>query len=195
MRKQIHSLILCGLLGLLVYGCSSSHSGDKSVFESSSDTGTSGNNQTVISGTLLWHAAIYNSEGLIILAKNITTLQIISSPAIATDGTIYVGSTDGCLYALKNDGAIKWRYQTGDQIVASPVIGSDGTIYVGSADRQLYAINPNGSLKWVYPTKSVFTTSAALGTDGTIYIGGTNLDKTFISQLMSEVYQEACELV
>src|SRR6478672_5616067 len=36
-----------------------------------------------------------------------------SSPAIAPDGTIYVGSNDHRLYALKPDGTKKWEFRTG----------------------------------------------------------------------------------
>ena len=63
-----------------------------------------------------------------------------SSPAIGSDGTIYVGSLDNYLYAIRPDGSFKWKYMTDGEIRSSPAIGSDGTIYVGSADDYLYAI-------------------------------------------------------
>jgi outer membrane protein assembly factor BamB len=104
----------------------------------------------------------------------------VSSPALAPDGTIYVGSGNNTLYAMNPDGTLKWQYETGASLGASPAVGSDGTIYEGSIDRQFYAINPDGTLKWIVPTKVVFTSSAAIGTDGTIYAAGTNLDKTIL---------------
>ena len=56
-----------------------------------------------------------------------------SSPAIGTDGTIYVGIGDDNLYALNRaDGSLKWKYATGRRLRSSPAIGADGTIYVGS---------------------------------------------------------------
>ncbi|MGB3478299.1 MAG: Ig-like domain-containing protein, partial [bacterium] len=57
-----------------------------------------------------------------------------SSPAIGTDGTIYIGSDDNALYAINPDGTTKWRYSTGNYVFSSPAIGADGTIYVGSYD-------------------------------------------------------------
>nr|6TJB_A Chain A, Cake2 [synthetic construct]6TJB_B Chain B, Cake2 [synthetic construct]6TJB_C Chain C, Cake2 [synthetic construct]6TJB_D Chain D, Cake2 [synthetic construct]6TJB_E Chain E, Cake2 [synthetic construct] len=71
-----------------------------------------------------------------------TGKAIEASPVIGEDGTIYVGSNDGHLYAINPDGTEKWRFKTGKAIEASPVIGEDGTIYVGSNDGHLYAINP-----------------------------------------------------
>ena len=153
-KKGFNLLILCSYLCLLVFACGGS-SGGTSAFVSTPPGGGSGTDnppgQTNTPGTQKWSTAIYETPA--ISAGNPVTIEIISSPAVAPDGTIYVGSKDNSLYALKNDGTVKWRYDTGDQIVASPAIGSDGTVYVGSADRQLYAINPDGTLKWVYPTK------------------------------------------
>ena len=63
-----------------------------------------------------------------------------SSPAIGSDGTIYVGSRDNYLYAINPNGTLKWKYRTGDWVWSSPAIGSDGTIYVGSYDNYLYAL-------------------------------------------------------
>jgi len=95
-----------------------------------------------------------------------------SSPAIGSDGTIYVGSCDNKLYAIwQVHGTKKWSYTAGSSISSSPAIGSDGTIYVGSCDNKLYAINPNGSLKWSYTTGSDVRSSPAIGSDGTIYVG------------------------
>ena len=54
-----------------------------------------------------------------------------SSPAIGADGTLYVGSLDGSLYAINPDGTQKWAFPTGGGS-SSPAIGTDGTLYVGS---------------------------------------------------------------
>ena len=64
-----------------------------------------------------------------------------SSPAIGSDGTVYVGSHDKKLYAINGKSGVKlWEFETGDKVISSPAIGSDGTVYVGSQDGKLYAI-------------------------------------------------------
>ena len=98
------------------------------------------------------------------------SLELKSSPAIAPDGTIYVGSTDSSLYAIKPDGTLKWRYKTGGSVLSSPSIAADGTVYVGSNDNQLYAINPDSTLKWSYGTAGDISTSPAIAADGTVYV-------------------------
>ena len=64
------------------------------------------------------------------------------NPAIAPDGTVYVGSDDSKVYAISMDGNLKWLYATGGKVTSSPAIGSDGTVYVGSHDDKLYAFGP-----------------------------------------------------
>ena len=107
--------------------------------------------------------------------KFITGGRVDSSPAIGSDGTIYVVSSfsDKNLYAINSDGTLKWKFirgaSGGEMFSSSPAIGSDGTIYVGSD--YLYAINPNGTLKWKFQTGSYVEPSPAIGSDGTIYVG------------------------
>ena len=102
-----------------------------------------------------------------------------SSPAIGSDGTVYIGSDDYSLYALDPNSFVedqalknyKWQYRTSGKVRSSPVIGSDGTIYVGSDDSYLYALSPDGNLKWLYKTDNGVESSPAIGSDGTIYVG------------------------
>ena len=98
----------------------------------------------------------------------------LSSPAIGSDGTIYIGSTDFNLYAVNPDGYEKWRYELDGGIWASPVIGEDGTIYIGSVGGNFYAINPDGNLKWRKKSEDSIISSAAIGSDGTVYYGTGN---------------------
>jgi hypothetical protein len=92
-----------------------------------------------------------------------------SSPAIGSDGTIYVGSGHS-LYAINPDGTEKWSFEVDRNISSSPAIGQDGTIYVGGSGR-VYAINPDGTKKWSFETGGNVESSPAIGSDGTIYVG------------------------
>jgi outer membrane protein assembly factor BamB len=100
--------------------------------------------------------------------------EIYSSPAIGKDGTIYFGSWDKNLYAVKRDGSLKWAFPTGDIVWSSPAIAADGTIYVGSSDKNLYAVNPDGTQKWAFLTGGAVDSSPAIAADGTIYVGSSD---------------------
>jgi len=97
--------------------------------------------------------------------------NVYSSPALASDGTIYVGSNDTKLYAINANGTLKWAYTTGGSVSSSPALASNGTIYVGSGNGKLYAINANGTLQWAYTTGGEVRSSPAIAANGTIYVG------------------------
>jgi len=93
-----------------------------------------------------------------------------SSPAIAGDGTVYIGGSDK-LYAITSDGSLKWSYTAQYAVDSSPAIGPDGTVYVGSHDCNIYAIKPDGTLKWSYLTGDIVWSSPVIASDGTVIVG------------------------
>jgi outer membrane protein assembly factor BamB len=101
---------------------------------------------------------------------------VYSSPAIGSDGTVYVGSRDHKLYAINGKSGVKlWEFETGGYVQSSPAIGSDGTVYVGSDDGRLYAINGQSGVKlWEFKTEGKLFSSPAIGSDGTVYVGATD---------------------
>jgi outer membrane protein assembly factor BamB len=98
-------------------------------------------------------------------------------PAIAPDGTIYLGTWDARLLSLTKGGALKWIFRAGLEIKSSPAVGTDGRIFFGSRDRNFYCLNPDGTKSWEFLTGGWVDSSPALGTNGTIYFG--SWDKTF----------------
>ena len=77
-----------------------------------------------------------------------TNGQITSTPAIGSDGVVYVGSNDGNLYAIDPNAGVgtkKWEVFIGGCAYSSPSIASDGTVYIGSLDGNLYAIKSDST--------------------------------------------------
>ena len=110
---------------------------------------------------------------------------ILSSPAVASDGTIYVGSYDRHLYAVTPAGSNKWAFPLPTSgfagIYSSPAIGRDGTIYFGADDGNLYAVNAaNGSSKWTFAAGDAVYSDPAIGPDGTIYIGSYSTPRSYL---------------
>jgi len=99
------------------------------------------------------------SDGYYLCAKPlVSTVKVLfesndvicATPAISENGTIFVLSDDGILYALKPDGKIVFTQEIagGDKdlyYTSSPTIGPDGTVYVGSWDSGLYALCGDGA--------------------------------------------------
>ena len=103
--------------------------------------------------------------------------QVFSSPALATDGTIYAGSANGKLYAVNPDGTVKWSANVTSSILSSPAVALDGTVYAGSlgASNNLHAFNPtNGAVLagWPVTVGGGVYSSPALASDGSVVVGG-----------------------
>ncbi|MDD5311817.1 MAG: PQQ-binding-like beta-propeller repeat protein [Dehalococcoidia bacterium] len=104
------------------------------------------------------------------------SIILFSTPIIGKDGTLYITSHLGKLYAVRPDGSLLWTFDTGvagTYIWASPAVDDNGVIYMGSGSGRFYAINPDGTIKWSYtlPSSSPIDASPTIGKDGTIYIG------------------------
>ena len=101
--------------------------------------------------------------------------HIYASAARAEDGTFYLPSADGTLYAFGADGKVLWTFDTLEPIRSSPAVDGAGTIYFGCGDGRLYALNPDGSKRWSFDTsvddRNDLNSSPTLGPDA-IYIAG-----------------------
>ena len=115
-----------------------------------------------------------------------TGSNIESSPAIGSDGTIYIGSHDNTFYAINPDGTEKWKFEVGEPeygsaydtrkgILSSPAVAEDGTIYFSSLSDYFIALNFDGTEKWRFKLAiSTDTwTSPLIDPDGTIYTGSS----------------------
>lgn len=142
------------------------------------------------SGSLHWSLDLAETP-----STRSSSYWIWSSPALGVDGTIYVASKYGELYAVNPDGSIKWLFNSGFAIHASPavdrngviyigsingefnaIIGSaaireDSVIYVGTMDSNLYTISATGELRWKYRTGNPIGSSPPIADDGTVYFG------------------------
>lgn len=75
-------------------------------------------------------------------------------PAIAPDGTIYVGTDLGELLALSAvDRSIRFRFRTEGPIRTTPTILPNGVVVFGSDDRHVYGVASDGSLSFRVATE------------------------------------------
>ena len=97
------------LLALLL--CSRAFAGDATTFRGDSA-----------------HSGVYQGTGISrvdgLKWKFHTHGYVNSSPAVS-NGVVYVGGTDGNLYALDaTSGALRWKFATGSRVVSSPAIAT-----------------------------------------------------------------------
>lgn len=110
-----------------------------------------------------------------------------TTPAIASDGTIYfVGRDDDAgLYAVNPNGTLRWRTLSEgapfEKTDHSPVVGADGRLYMrddlsvgpGGFFGSMFVVNPDGSLSDEEAIPAVSGSgelNPAIGSDGTLYV-------------------------
>lgn len=93
-----------------------------------------------------------------------------SSP-IYHEGTIYVGSASGTLYAIAHEtGQERWRFETDGKIRSTPAVDG-GNVYFGSWDGHLYAVGAlEGNPVWRFDTGGIVQGSPATGA-GKVFVG------------------------
>jgi outer membrane protein assembly factor BamB len=117
-----------------------------------------------------------------------------STPAIAADGTLYVGSGDSKLYAISSSGQTKWIFPTAGAIFSSPVVAASGTIYVRADDGYLYAIGADGKENWKIKMAETcwkydgceIRSSPTIGAAGNVFAVGTKGTMGYLYKLHSD---------
>lgn len=90
------------------------------------------------------------------------------STAAVAYGRVYLGNTDGRIYAYEaSTGRLDWAVQTGAYVYASPAVtnapGLGPTIYEGSYDGTFYALNArSGSIEWSHAASGPISGSATI---------------------------------
>ncbi len=93
----------------------------------------------------------------------------IEGTAVIADGTVFIGSFDGHLYALGLvNGQEKWKSKLG-AIKAAPGF-RDGRLYVGNEDGKYYCIDAaNGKPHWTFDAESDVTSGTSFSGDDILF--------------------------
>ena len=111
------------------------------------------------------------SKGEWTYPSGVKSMGAIVGTPVVVDETLFVGSSDGKLYALDAVyGEKKWEFDTGGKIWTSPAV-EGGVIYVSNYDRKLFAISSaDGSVLWQTELPSSIASSPAIAGDD-VFLG------------------------
>jgi len=128
--------------------------------------------QVVTSGgssdTITIQVKARSSFGRLVWRFEQTGMYSITRPAVGPDGSVYSVDVDGHLYALTQNGGLKWIFNGAGPKGLS--ILPDGTIVTGD-EANITATNPDGTLKWrfVQNPRAFILLGPNVGPDGNIY--------------------------
>jgi len=102
---------------------------------------------------------------------------IRSTPGVAPDGTVLVGTIGGQVHAVGSDGIAAWSVDTGTITRGGVLVNVHDSgawsAYVGATDGRLYAIDEQGQVIWSGITGAEIQTYGALGNDA-FYVPSDN---------------------
>ena len=78
------------------------------------------------------------------------------------------------MYALNENGSLKWSFATGYQIHSRAAMLHGDTMYVGSMDNCVYALSTDGRMRWRFQTRGAVNTRPVVGADGVDYVGSAD---------------------
>ena len=117
------------------------------------------------------------------LQWRVQTGGMVQSSASLHEGTLYIGSGDGRLYALDaTTGAQRWQFRTARAISSTPAV-ADGLVFVGSRDNTYWAVDEQTGeerwrletgrdlpFPWGFESGDLYTSSPTWAA-GTLYLG------------------------
>lgn len=105
-----------------------------------------------------------------------TSVVVPTPPAVAADGTVVVGGSDGKLRFFAADGAAAHAPLTlaGGAIAQAPSIGAQA-IWVSANDGKLYAVKLDGSGELSSPSRTCTASGAAKGPPAILTTGGVDV--------------------
>ncbi len=95
-------------------------------------------------------------------------------PALASDGTSYVGTGDGSVEAISPLGVLEWSYMVEGSIWWAPVLDAAGRLYVATGAQRLYAFGPTGVMAWQIRTPALVATDPVVSRRWGLLFGGAD---------------------
>ena len=105
---------------------------------------------------------------------------LTSSPALGSDGSIYVTTRNGSIYGLNRSGAVRWTYHPGlGEIPTALLLDEENNLYF-STQKRVLSLTASGKKRWeapCSPAKSFLEAQAGALGEGVLYATcGENLN-------------------
>ena len=98
--------------------------------------------------------------------------RVTSTPALAANGTLYLGTAKNVFYAMSPSGRFLWSFKT-EGMPYNPTVASEGSIYFNTSKGMLYALDRNGHELWKRnPRKKLHACAPVLTENGLVLTSG-----------------------
>lgn len=90
-------------------------------------------------------------------------------PVVGSDGTAYVGTSDGSLEAVGPDGVLRWSVTLEGAVIWAPVKDGSGRLYVATAGQRIHSFLPSGARGWVLRSPVAVATDPVVAPWGLLF--------------------------
>jgi len=97
--------------------------------------------------------------------------RVEGRPALAPDGSVWIGNDSGGLFRISPKGQADQVFQAQGGIRAMPRIEDDGRVYFGTMKGLVYCLEPNGTKTWEVDLKGMVESRVERMADGTLLVG------------------------
>lgn len=121
-----------------------------------------------------WTEATGPTDPLVRWAFHLEQGEFSGGPVVAADGTVYITSEAGMLYALDPIGNLIWQASLPSNAVGAPGLSANGTIYATDKAGGVSAFTPEGEPLWRFEPESggLAVAGPIVAPVGTIYYPG-----------------------
>jgi len=96
--------------------------------------------------------------------------RVYSTPCVADDGTVLLGTDAKKFIAVSPEGKVRWTLDTEGEADTGAAVAPDGSI-VFSAGTSVYDVTQHGLVKWRFSARRKVFTSPAIAAPGRIFVG------------------------
>ncbi|MGB9742592.1 MAG: PQQ-binding-like beta-propeller repeat protein [bacterium] len=117
----------------------------------------------------------YQAETLYIQVGDGTWEEFWATPAVGSDGTVYIGNENGKLMAFSVSGNLKWVFPetVGVNGISASVAIDGSSIYLATEGKEFYKLEDRGatySVVWSYPLSDEVFSSPSVMPDGRVVV-------------------------
>jgi hypothetical protein len=130
------------------------------------------NDNTLMFGTSFSNIYFFNIHNNTLINKINNLGQISGSACVDENNNYILGTFEGLIYSLYENGSIYWFENIGEPITSSIAVNNNIISFGG--EKFIYSYYINGTLKWKYYVGNFITTTPAFDNQGSIYIGSAD---------------------
>jgi hypothetical protein len=97
--------------------------------------------------------------------------RVEGRPALAPDGSVWIGNDSGGLFRVSAEGQLSQVFQARGGIRAMPRIEEDGRVFFGTMKGMVYGLEPDGTKAWEVDLKGMVESRIERMADGTLLVG------------------------